>query len=263
MAHYLFVRPDVFHAAPLAAVGGITAAWAIATGIQTVKDIRNRSRDTTQGKRQRLMHVMSISATVLAATALAYTTIEGADRHKLALSAKVTALTAPVARGIKAEPRLATPLNAVVSELRNLTSPGQAIYVLGSRADITTAGAPILYVLAERPNASRYDIQAPGVVTSAPVQREIVTALSTHKPKAIVRWLDPLTAAPEPNRAGRSSGVVILDRWIAAHYQTHSRHGDWLVLVPRATDSQYPSLSPVSKARSDAGLSGTLKASAR
>jgi hypothetical protein len=45
-----------------------------------------------------------------------------------------------------------------------------------------------------------------------------------------VRWDSPTTAAPEPNRSGRSSGVRILDRYIADNYQQSVRYGDWIVL---------------------------------
>ena len=54
------------------------------------------------------------------------------------------------------------------------------IYVAARRADLVTSGHPLLYVLADRANPTRYDIPAPGVVTSAPVQREIVARPRAH-----------------------------------------------------------------------------------
>ena len=135
---------------------------------------------------------------------------------------------------MRAAPRVARPLDAAVADVRRRVPAGRPIYVLGSRSDITTAGAPLFYVLADRPNPTRYDIAAPGVVTSAPVQREIVSDLRRTHPGAVVRWNDPTTAAPEPNRAGRSSGVRILDAYLAAAYRPVARYGTWTVLVPRA-----------------------------
>ena len=70
-------------------------------------------------------------------------------------------------------------------------------------------------MLADRPNPTRYDIEAPGVVTSAPVQREIVADLERARPRVVVRDTSPVTAAPEPNAAGRSSGVTLLDDHLA------------------------------------------------
>ena len=108
--------------------------------------------------------------------------------------------------------------------------PGRPIYVAGRRADLVTSGHPLIYVLADRPNVSRYDIAAPGVVTSAPVQREIVGDLRRAGNPLVVRWVDPLTAAPEPNRAGESSGVRILDDYLSAEYRQTQRFGDFVVL---------------------------------
>ena len=91
---------------------------------------------------------------------------------------------------------------------------------------------PLFYVLALRNNPTRYDIAAPGVVTSAPVQREIVRDLVRTRP-LVVRWTAPATAVHEPNRAGRSSGVRILDDYLARAYALERRFGDYLLLTPR------------------------------
>ena len=110
---------------------------------------------------------------------------------------------------------------------------GEPIYVAPRRSDLVTAGNPLLYVLADRPNPTRYDIQAPGVVTSEPVQREIVADLRRTRPRVIVRDTSPVTAAREPNAAGRSSGVTLLDDYIASAYREAERHGALVVLVRR------------------------------
>jgi hypothetical protein len=110
--------------------------------------------------------------------------------------------------------------------------PGEPIYVATRRSDLITSGNPLLYVLAERPNATRYDIAAPGVVTSAPVQREIVGELRRKRP-LVVRWTAPITAEPEPNRAGESSGVRILDDYLASEYRQVAKLGYYVMLEPR------------------------------
>jgi len=220
MAHYLLVRADIFHTAPLVVTGSILASWAIATW---------RMRDLAPKARKLLV---GAGATVAAAS-LAYAVVEGLDRQWLLLRAAAVKVEAPPADGVLAEPRLARPLSEAVAEARRLAAPGEPIYVMGRRADITTAGAPLFYVLAERPNPTRYDIAAPGVVTSAPVQEEIVGDLRSARPPVIVRWNSPQTAAPEPNRAGRSSGVRILDRYVDSTYREAARFGQWVVLTPR------------------------------
>jgi hypothetical protein len=87
-----------------------------------------------------------------------------------------------------------------------------------------------VYVLADRPNATRYDIAAPGIITSEQVQDEIVSDLQDNGVRVVVRWTDPASATPEPNRAGRSSGVTILDAYIAAAFKSVARYGDYEVL---------------------------------
>lgn len=220
MAHYLLVRADIFHTAPLVVTGSVLASWAIAAW--RMRDLAPKARKLLAG-----------AGAAVAAASLAYAVVEGLDRQWLLLRAPEVKVEAPPADGVRAEPNLARPLSEAVAEARSLTAPGEPIYVMGRRADITTAGAPLFYVLAERPNPTRYDIAAPGVVTSAPVQEEIVEDLRSARPSVIVRWDSPQTAAPEPNRAGRSSGVRVLDRYVDSAYRETDRFGDWVVLTPR------------------------------
>jgi hypothetical protein len=124
-------------------------------------------------------------------------------------------------------------LERTVRFVRRRTRPGEPIYVATKRSDLVTAGAPLLYVLAERPNPTRYDIAAPGVVTTAPVQREIVRDLERTRTPLVIRWTDPASAAPEPNRAGESTGVTLLDDHLARAYRRAARFGHYTVLVRR------------------------------
>ena len=117
--------------------------------------------------------------------------------------------------------------------MRRLPARGP-IYVATRRSDLVTSGHPLLYVLAGRRNPTRYDIPAPGVVTSAPVQREIVARPRAHPHAAwSVRWTDPVTAAAEPNAAGRSSGVRVLDEYLARRYREAERVGSFRLLERR------------------------------
>jgi hypothetical protein len=49
----------------------------------------------------------------------------------------------------------------------------------------------------------------------------------------VVRWLDPVASQPEPNGAGGSSGVRILDRYLARSYAEVRRFGEYAVLRRR------------------------------
>ncbi len=217
MAHYMLVRPDYFHTAPLTICVAIVAALAI-----------GQARAAQSGRNVR--RTLTLTGAAALTAALLLLSAQGVGRRWLQVTEPVVALTTPVAKPVRAPAAQAVPLDNAVRYVETHSAPNDPIYVVGRRADITTAGAPLIYVLAQRRNPTRYDIAAPGVLTSSPVQQEIVGDLARTKPPLIVRWDSPSTAAPEPNRAGRSSGVRILDRYIAAEYRQVARYGDWIVL---------------------------------
>jgi hypothetical protein len=95
-------------------------------------------------------------------------------------------------------------------------------------------GHPLLGVLLQRPNPTRYDVMQPGVVTTAAVQREMARDLVRSRAPVVVRWVAPAARTREPNGSGRSSGVRLLDRTIAARYRRLVRYGHYVVLVRRA-----------------------------
>jgi len=237
MGHYLVVRADVFHTAPLAVMASVLIAWALSrpvarrAGAAGAVDGAPAAGSAPKPRPPRLLAVAAGALAALAAVSLAYVVIEGADRQRLLLKTREAALRLPAADGVRAPPAVAAPLVAAVHAVDGRVPSGQPIYVTGLRADLVTAGDPLFYVLADRPNPTRYDIAAPGVVTSAPVQREIAAALERRRVAVVVRWESPLTAAHEPARAGRSSGVRLLDRYLAAHYRPWARYGEYLLLA--------------------------------
>ena len=172
----------------------------------------------------------------LALAGLAFALVEGTDRLWLLARAGGTPLSLPVADGALVPEQEARAVEGAVRAVRARVPPGEPIYVVPRHSDLVTAGNPLLYVLAERPNPTRYDIQAPGVVTSAPVQREIVGDLERARPRVVVRDVSPVTAAPEPNAAGRSSDVTLLDDYLARTYRPVERHGA-LVLLERRQEA--------------------------
>jgi hypothetical protein len=213
MAHYLVTRPDAFHTAPLAVMVAVLASWAIAT----------RDEPSRVGW-------LSAAGMVAATVAVGYAIVEGVDRRRVELRADRVELRLPAADGVRVASSERTALDRTVSYVHRHTQPGEPIYVAPRRSDLVTAAAPLLYVLADRPNATRYDIAAPGIITSEPVQDEIVRDLQDNGVRLVVRWTDPASATPEPNRAGRSSGVTILDAYIAAAFKPVARYGDYELL---------------------------------
>ena len=211
MLHYLLARADLFHTAPLVVMTAILAAWAApALGRRSVAG----------------------AASAVAVAGLAFAVVEGLDRLWLVARAGGTALDLPVADGVRVPAATARDYEAAVAAIQDRVPPGEPIYVVPRRSDLVTAGNPLLYVLADRPNPTRYDIEAPGVVTSAKVQRELVADLERARPRVVVRDTSPVTAAPEPNAAGRSSGVTLLDDHLEQAYRETGRFGP-LVLLER------------------------------
>jgi hypothetical protein len=217
MAHYLLVRPDIFHTAPLAVMVCVLASWALA-GAGALRGPRPRA---------------ALAAAAVGGMALLFVIVEGADRRALAIGEDTVALDLQVADGARERPAQARPLERAVRYVAAHVPAREPIYVTTRRADLVTSGNPLFYVLSGRANPTRYDIAAPGVVTSAPVQREIVRELEAARVELVVRFDDPITTAPEPNRAGESTGVRVLDRHLARRYRQAARFGPYLMLERR------------------------------
>ena len=104
----------------------------------------------------------------------------------------------------------------------------RSFFVAPPRFDRVTVGNPLLYVLADARNPTRYDVMQPGVVTTEEAQREMVEDLERARPELLVRWLDPRTA-PEDNGSARSSGVTLLDDYLRETYGPARRTGAFAV----------------------------------
>ena len=180
---YLLGRTDVYHLVPLAAVLPVMLAWAATAA-----------------------RVAWLRAALL--VALALVAIYGVERRAgQALHPPAgAAVPGPSGDGVQTSPGDARALAALRNELAQITTPGEPIFVTDPRTDRVTAGDPLLYVITGHHNPTRYDVMQPGVVTTGPVQREIVGALRRARTRVVVRWLDPRAEQPEPN------GSVSLER---------------------------------------------------
>ncbi len=205
---YLLSRTDEFHTAPLVIVLALLLAAAIAW----------------RGPRSAL----GVACAVL----LALLTLHGVANRlsALFLPPPLSPLELPVADGVRAPPAEARALARVVPEVQRRVPPGQAIYVAPRRSDLVRFNDPLLYVLTERENPLNEDF---GLQASAAAQRRIVAALERVRPRAVVRWTDPLSERPEPNLGGRSSGSRLLDDYLARSYRVLDSAGRYKVLVPR------------------------------
>jgi hypothetical protein len=142
--------------------------------------------------------------------------------------------TLPTGPTVITTPADATALVDLAAAVQRRTKPGDPMLSAPPRYDRVRAGDTLLYILLDRTNPTRYDVVQPGVVTTASVQREMVRDLRRARPRIVVRWLAPVARAREDNASGRSSGVRILDHWIARHYRRAGRFGDYQLLQRRA-----------------------------
>jgi hypothetical protein len=207
---YLLGRPDEFHLAPLSVVLAVGLALAAA------------------GERSRAWRGALVAALALVA-------VHGLERRagQLLHPPALAAVPAPVADGVKTSPADARALRALLPRLRALAPHGAPIFVAPPRFDRVRVGDPLLYVLAGRPNPTRYDVIQPGVVTTARVQREMVGDLARARPPVVVRWRDRRALEIEPNASARSSGVTLLDAWLRSRYGAPERYGPYVLLRRR------------------------------
>ncbi len=207
---YLLGRTDVYHLVPLAAVLPVMLARTAA-----------------------ISRIAWLRVTLL--VGLALIAVYGVERRagQLLHPPAGAAVPGPAGDGVQTAPADARALGGLEAELAQVTRPGEPIFVTDARTDRVTAGNSLLYVITAHPNATRYDVMQPGVVTTAPVQNEIVASLAREQTRVVVRWLDPRAERNEPNGSSRSSGVHILDAYLSSHYRAIARYGDYRVLLSR------------------------------
>jgi len=116
--------------------------------------------------------------------------------------------------------------------VQHLTKPNEPIFVGLGRHDRILMNDIALYVLSERPPATKWYQMDPGVQTTEPIQRDIVEELRDHCVRVLVRdtrW-DNVT---EPNASAVSSGVTLLDDAIRHDYAQVENFGPISVLEVR------------------------------
>ena len=121
---------------------------------------------------------------------------------------------------------------AAVRYVQFVVPAGQPIFSGVSRHDRIFVNDPMLYFLADRPSATRYHELHPGLATTAPVQQEIVTELEQRNVQCIV-IATQFDRANEPNASAVSSGVTLLDDYIAEHFSLAQQVGGYRILIRR------------------------------
>jgi hypothetical protein len=123
--------------------------------------------------------------------------------------------------------------------------PGGAIYVGRERHDRIGWTDSLFYFLAERPCAIRQKVIEHGLTTQPDVQRQMIEDLEKRQVEYVV--LANFSQSPEPDESGLSTGVVLLDRYLAERFEPIREFGSYLVCRKLGREGQ-----PVSPASSTA-----------
>jgi hypothetical protein len=134
------------------------------------------------------------------------------------LSARLTYVSLPRAQidGVWALAQTAADVQPTLDEIRQRSQPGEPILVYPS--------SPLLYVLADRPNPTRFDHLNPGAANPRQIQQVIADLEGAHVGLVIISdFWEQAWGDPGANAA--------LESWINAHYSEVARHGAYRVLV--------------------------------
>jgi len=214
---YLVSRADEFHASP----GIVTLALALPLC------------GAALWGRGGPGHAVALAATVVLALLTVYGVANRLSATFRPLPAQ--ALDLDVAPGISARPVDARALPPVIAEIKRRVPPGDAIYVTTRRSDVVSFSNPLVYVLADRPNILDRDV---ALFARPGAQRHIVRRLRAQRPRAVVRWTDPVSSRREDNLRGRPSPSRAVDRYLARAYRPVLRRGYYTVLAPRRAASR-------------------------
>jgi hypothetical protein len=118
---------------------------------------------------------------------------------------------------------------AMLMSLRFYSRRGEPVYIGLAHHDKVFANDVMSYFLFDRPIPTRYHEIHPGVVSTAPVQREMIEEIAQTKP-ALLYLTDMFEGANEPNDSAKSSGVTLLDDYLKEHYAFYSTAGPFQIL---------------------------------
>ena len=105
--------------------------------------------------------------------------------------------------------------------------PGRPLYVGVTAHGLGWYNDALFYFLADRPNATRFDMFAPALTTSANVESEILGEIRQKQTEYLV--LLRLNPSHEPNLSSVDSGVRILDDAIRQDYIQVAEFGRYTI----------------------------------
>lgn len=128
--------------------------------------------------------------------------------------------------------RVGAEMSAVARYIMKTTAPDERIYVAAGRHDKLFVNDLALYFVAERLPATKWHDLHPGVQTQLAIQKEMVAEFEATKPRIVV-VNNLYDSVIEPNESSKSSGIVLIDQYLADHYQKELAISPFWILVRR------------------------------
>jgi len=116
-----------------------------------------------------------------------------------------------------------------IAFIQERTKVTDKIFVGNLRHDKIVINNIMFYYLADRNSGTKYHELVPGLATSMPVQQEIVGELRSNNIKFVVLF-SGFEHLQEDNETSRSTGVHLLDEYIANSYRQVEKFGGYQIL---------------------------------
>jgi hypothetical protein len=117
---------------------------------------------------------------------------------------------------------------AAIKFIQEHVPENQKIFVGNARHDKVSINDAMFYFLAERRSATKFDLMAPGQVTTAEVQNQIINELIDNRIQYVV-LVTEWDNSREPNKSSESSGIKLLDDFLSAEYTEVVRFGGYTI----------------------------------
>jgi hypothetical protein len=122
---------------------------------------------------------------------------------------------------------LAEDQRQAVVYVRQHLAPGKSLYVGAEKHGLAWYNDALFYFLADRPQATRFDMFVPGITTGEAVQSEILESIRRQKTEYVVLFKIPLSQ--EANLSSVDNGVTLLDDAIRQDYMQVAQLGRYSI----------------------------------
>jgi hypothetical protein len=200
-------RSDVPHAFPAIVVGLILLCWNLSQPLLLRKEVAGFCRTAFVGAVLLWYGLPALAAWTVDAAAASHPKRSGIPR------------AGPI-------PLDQDQIEAVQYIQRQL-APGRPLYVGTTSHSRVFMNDALFYFLADRPQATGWDMWVPGLTSGAEVQSEIADALEKKRIEYLVVFA--ARESHEPNRSVLDSGITTVDDDIRNHYSEVARFGRYTI----------------------------------